>query len=113
MRENDTINVLSLFFFFSPSADYSSSYQYNLACIDLMDAFYSTTPSSGIETAPTVNNDSEDESSSPSLHFHSSSSLPSSDLDDLPGLRALEFFVGFHDFPNCPNFDESDDSSDE
>ena len=50
MRENDTINVLSLFFFSTPDY-YSCLYHDNPACRDLMDAFYPNIPYEDIEEA--------------------------------------------------------------
>ena len=53
MRENDTINILSLFFFYSPERDHYSSrpYRDNRAYRDLRDAFYPQIPYNDIEKA--------------------------------------------------------------
>ena len=56
MRENDTINVLSLFFFSSPDYSWMRSYQDNDAYADLMYAFYPRIPYSHIEKAFRQNN---------------------------------------------------------
>ena len=54
MRENDTINALSLFFFSTPQYSWMRSYQDNFAYRDLMDAFYPRIPYSDIEKAFTL-----------------------------------------------------------
>ena len=91
MRENDTINVLSLFFFSSPEPDdyWMRSYQGTYAYRNIMDAFYPRIPSIDIKKTfgreegeeEDVDDDSSS-SSSASSEVESVSYDSDSDYDD-------------------------------